>query len=54
MLVNSKSNDVSGENETRKYDFPSENMLQIKNQKEVSGVFALNLIANQMNLSLGR
>lgn len=43
MLVNS-SNVVSGENETRRNDFPSANMLQIKNQKEVPIVFALNLI----------
>lgn len=43
MLVNS-SNVVSGENETRTHDFPSANMLQIKNQKEVPIVFALNLI----------
>lgn len=43
MLVNS-SNVVSGENESRRHDFPSANMLQIKNQKEVPIVFALNLI----------
>lgn len=43
MLVNSSSK-VSGENEIRRYDFPSANMLQIKSQKEVPIVFALNLI----------
>lgn len=41
MLVNS-SGKVSGENEMRMYDFPGENMLQIKIQKELPIVFALN------------
>lgn len=49
MLVNS-SNVVSGDNETRRYDFPSANMLQIKNQKEVRIAFAL----NQIHLSVKR
>lgn len=43
MLVNS-SNAVSGEDEMRRNDFPSADMLQIKNQKEVPIVFAPNLI----------
>lgn len=43
MLVN-PSNVVSGEDEMRRNDFPSANMLQIKNQKEVPIVFAPNLI----------
>lgn len=49
MLVNS-SNVVSGDNEMRRYDFPSANMFQIKNQKDVPIVFAL----NQIHLSLKR
>lgn len=49
MLVNS-SNVVSGDNETRRDDFPGANMLQIKNQKEVPIAFAL----NQIHLSVKR